>query len=60
MLLTCILTALSCARLAVSDGSRAPIVLSECPPPNAGPRPLESFVAYSIEFSSFPDFAGEL
>jgi len=28
--------------------------------PTAPGIPLEAFVAYSIEFSSFPDFAGNL
>ncbi|SMR57561.1 unnamed protein product [Zymoseptoria tritici ST99CH_3D1] len=40
-------------------GSPDPISVPECPPPNAG-VPLESFMSYSIEFSSFPDFAGNL
>jgi hypothetical protein len=54
MLLTCVLAAIGCARI-VAAGS---ITLSKSPPANA-PAPLpEGFVSYSIEFSSFPDFAG--
>jgi hypothetical protein len=43
----------------VADGSSEPIVLSKSLPADAGAPLLESFAAYSIEFSSFPDFAGE-
>jgi hypothetical protein len=28
--------------------------------PNANGEPFDGFVSYSIEFSSFPDFAGKL
>lgn len=35
-----------------------PISIDSNAPPDAG-VPLESFVAYSIEFSSFPEFAGK-
>ena len=38
---------------------RAIVSLASSPPTNVG-IPLESFVAYSIEFSSFPDFAGNV
>jgi hypothetical protein len=34
------------------------IAVSAAPPANASAPPLEAFVSYSIEFSSFPDFAG--
>ena len=36
------------------------ISLSLSPAQNASKPLLESFVSYSIEFSSFPDFAGKL
>ena len=36
----------------------SPILLSVYPPANASIPPLESFVSFSIEFASFPDFAG--
>lgn len=35
------------------------IPLSLSPPENASQPLLESFVSFSIEFSSFPDFAGK-
>lgn len=28
--------------------------------PNANGEPLDGFVSYSIEFASFPDFAGKI
>ena len=34
------------------------IEVAASPPANASAAPLEAFVSYSIEFSSFPDFAG--
>ncbi|EXJ80877.1 hypothetical protein A1O3_07164 [Capronia epimyces CBS 606.96] len=40
------------------DAVRAAVPLSLNPPPNAGPPVLASFVSFSIEFASFPDFAG--
>lgn len=54
MLLTCILAAIGCARI-VAAGS---ITLSKSPPANASAPLPEGLVSYSIEFSSFPDFAG--
>lgn len=39
--------------------ARAIVSLASSPPANPG-RPLKSFIAYSIEFSSFPDFAGNI
>jgi hypothetical protein len=35
------------------------IPLSLTPPKNASQPVLDSFVSFSIEFSSFPDFAGK-
>lgn len=37
----------------------AAIALSLTPPENVSQPVLESFVSFSIEFSSFPDFAGK-
>ena len=51
------LAALSSALPASPPAYSSPIVVSDTAPANAG-IPLEAFVAYSIEFSSFPDFAG--
>ena len=42
------------------QGTNAAIRVSETPPANASAPLLEAFVSYSIEFSSFPDFAGTL
>jgi hypothetical protein len=36
-----------------------PIIVSQSPPSNAG-IPLDSFVSFSFELSSWPDFAGML
>ena len=44
---------------AQSSGGRDTVPLPYSPPRGAG-IPFESFVSYSIEFSSFPDFAGNL
>jgi hypothetical protein len=54
MLLTCVLAAMGCARIVAAG----PIALSKSPPINASAPIPEAFVSYSIEFSSFPDFAG--
>jgi len=54
MLLTCVLAAIGCARI-VAAGS---ITLSKSSPASASAPLLEGFVSYSIEFSSFPDYAG--
>jgi hypothetical protein len=40
------------------QGTDAAIQVSGTPPANASAPLLEAFVSYSIEFSSFPDFAG--
>jgi hypothetical protein len=40
--------------------SNVAIQVSSTPPGNASAPLLEAFVSYSIEFSSFPDFAGTL
>ncbi|PIA90559.1 Beta-glucuronidase [Cercospora beticola] len=40
-----------------SEQERSVVFVAESAPSDAG-VPLESFVTYSIEFSSFPDFAG--
>jgi hypothetical protein len=58
MLLQSLVLSVIFSPFVLGDSSSPPIILSQTPPPNAGPQPLESFVAYSIEFSSFPDFAG--
>jgi len=42
------------------QGNNAAIQVSGTPPANATAPLLEAFVSYSIEFSSFPDFAGTL
>jgi hypothetical protein len=42
------------------QGTNAAIQVSGTPPANASAPLLEAFVSYSIEFSSFPDFAGTL
>lgn len=56
MLLACLIANACIASTALAAG---PIVLSAGVPSNA-PAPIpESFVSFSIEFSSFPDFAGE-
>jgi hypothetical protein len=39
-------------------GGNAAIKISGTPPANASAPLPEAFVSYSIEFSSFPDFAG--
>ena len=54
MLLTSVLAAVSFACI-VEVGS---VTLSKSPPANSSAPLLEGFVSYSIEFSSFPDFAG--
>ena len=38
--------------------AQAPIALSASPPAGVALPVLESFISFSIEFSSFPDFAG--
>ncbi|KIW32189.1 uncharacterized protein PV07_03748 [Cladophialophora immunda] len=44
--------------LLLAEVATCAISLSLAPPQNASKPLLESFVSYSIEFSSFPDFAG--
>lgn len=44
----------------IVHGGNAVIKVSGIPPANASAPILEAFVSYSIEFSSFPDFAGML
>jgi hypothetical protein len=43
----------------IVQGENAAIKVSGTPPANASAPLLEAFVSYSIEFSSFPDFAGK-
>lgn len=45
--------------LAAKSATGAIIPLSLTPPENVSQPVLDSFVSFSIEFSSFPDFAGE-
>ena len=45
--------------LAVRSATGAVIPLPLTPPENVSLPVLDSFVSFSIEFSSFPDFAGE-
>lgn len=45
--------------LAARSATGATIPLSLTPPENLSQPVLDSFVSFSIEFSSFPDFAGE-
>lgn len=55
-------TALQCAATAIPTSpstQQGVIAVKSSPPANAG-VPLQPFVSYSIEFSSFPDFAGNL
>jgi hypothetical protein len=42
----------------IANGNNAAIEVSGTPPVNASTPIPEAFVSYSIEFSSFPDFAG--
>jgi hypothetical protein len=42
----------------IAQGGNTPIKVSGTPPANASAPIPEAFVSYSIEFSSFPDFAG--
>ena len=49
----------SLASLALALPANKPIAVSDIAPQYAG-IPLEAFVSYSIEFSSFPEFAGKL
>jgi hypothetical protein len=57
MIQTMRILALACAiHFASAQGSA--IEVSATQPANASAAPLEAFVSYSIEFSSFPDFAG--
>jgi hypothetical protein len=44
----------------VVQGSGTAIKISGTPPANASAPIPTAFVSYSIEFSSFPDFAGKL
>ncbi|KAN0092480.1 glycoside hydrolase family 79 protein [Hyaloscypha variabilis] len=44
--------------LGIIQGGQAAIKVSSSPPVNASAPIPEAFVSYSIEFSSFPDFAG--
>ena len=50
---------LSAAALIRSPNQSSAICVKAAPPLEAG-VPLEAFVSYSIEFSSFPDFAGNI
>lgn len=42
----------------IVQGNTPAITVSGTPPANASAPIPEAFVSYSIEFSSFPDFAG--
>lgn len=53
------LAALLEAEAASVSSKPKPIILSESAPSNAG-IPLDSFVSYSFELSSWPDFAGKI
>jgi hypothetical protein len=44
----------------IVHGGTSVIKVSRTPPENASAPIPEAFVSYSIEFSSFPDFAGIL
>jgi hypothetical protein len=55
MLTSGIVAGLLLARLA-----ECAIPLALAPPANASKPILDSFVSFSIEFSSFPDFAGSV
>ena len=49
----------SCVQLfRIVEGQNAAIKVTGSPPANASAPIPEAFVSYSIEFSSFPDFAG--
>jgi hypothetical protein len=49
----------SCFQLfTIVEGHSSAIKVSGSPPANASAPIPEAFVSYSIEFSSFPDFAG--
>jgi len=51
----------SCLQLfTVVEGQSSAIRVTGSPPANASAPIPEAFVSYSIEFSSFPDFAGVL
>ena len=51
--------AISVALPSTPSNDQRLIVVEDCPPAGVG-VPLQPFVSYSIEFSSFPDFAGNL
>jgi hypothetical protein len=55
MLLTCLLAFVSYTHIATAN----PITLSKSPTANVSAPIPEAFVSFSIEFSSFPDFAGK-
>jgi hypothetical protein len=51
----------SCLQLfTIVEGQGSAIKVTATPPANASAPIPEAFVSYSIEFSSFPDFAGAL
>jgi hypothetical protein len=59
-LLATLLTAVSCTSIPSKPPTNSThITLPKSPPADAG-IPLQPFVSFSIEFSSFPDYAGNL
>jgi hypothetical protein len=51
----------SCLQLfTIVEGQGSAIKVTATPPANVSAPIPEAFVSYSIEFSSFPDFAGVL
>jgi hypothetical protein len=55
-----LMVALFSSLLQLALGATPAIIpLAYSPPQNASKPILESFVSFSIEFSSFPDFAGK-
>ena len=52
----CLATLLEVEAVSLPSQSK-PIAISQCPTNDAG-IPLDSFMSYSFELSSWPDFAG--
>lgn len=59
-LLALLVTGTTCATIPLSPSYVRSIIEVRSDPPAGAGVPLQPFVSYSIEFSSFPDFAGNL